>query len=236
MLIGFISVALISSSALAQDFDNPDQGKKKKRERKTYQLEDQRQVREIERGWYAKSNVGGAFYLSSFGQWVRPGSLLGMTVGQDFVDREKMSVAWEAGLVQGVHNGIYPDQQYAGGCVDFGNCIQGDSRTYLFHATAEYSRYSSLRVGWGLRAGGGLMAIPLNMQEDAYISDVVDQYWDSNVAIVHEGVKAVGIGGLTFEYYTKLSHFSVGIDADFMFVTGVNAPGGNVSGYMKYTF
>ena len=236
MLIPFLSVALLSSSAQAQDFDNPDQGKKKKRERKTYQLEDQRQAREAERGWYAKSNVGGAFYFSTFGQWVSPGTSLGLTVGQDFIDREKMSMAWEAGLIQGVHNGIYPDIQAASGCIETGTCVQGDSRTYLFHAVSEYSRYSSLRIGWGLRLGGGLMTVPLNMEPEAYMSDVVDDYWGGNAAVIHSGVKGVGIGGLSFEYYTKLSHFSVGLDADFMFVTGVNAPGGNVGGYMKYTF
>ena len=36
-----------------------------KKEQKNTVIEDTRQVREIERGWYAKSNIGGAFYLLS---------------------------------------------------------------------------------------------------------------------------------------------------------------------------
>ena len=126
MITQFLVVLLTASSVQAQDFDNPTQ-EKKKRERKTYQLQDQRQVREIERGWYAKSNVGGGFYFGTLGQWMNAGSVLGLIGGQDFIDREKMSVAWEAGLLQGVHNGVYPEIQAASGCIETGTCVQGDA-------------------------------------------------------------------------------------------------------------
>ena len=43
------------------------------------------------------------------------------------------------------------------------------------------------------------------------------------------------LGGPTFEYYTKLSHFSVGLDADVFYAFTFDL-GASVTGYLKYTF
>ena len=45
----------------------------------------------------------------------------------------------------------------------------------------------------------------------------------------------LAILGATFEYYTKLSHFSIGADADVAFVIP-HALAGSYGGYLKYTF
>jgi hypothetical protein len=42
-------------------------------------------------------------------------------------------------------------------------------------------------------------------------------------------------GGPTFEYYTKLSHFSAGIDVDVFYAIGFDL-GLNATGNLKYTF
>ena len=91
----------------------------------------------------------------------------------------------------------------------------------------------NVRFGIGVRGGGGIMSIPLLMDELYYQEKIVPSF--GATSIVHQGVKPVGMGGLTFEYYTKLSHFSIGLDADFIFVVGVGA-GANTNGYFKYTF
>ena len=77
------------------------------------------------------------------------------------------------------------------------------------------------------------MSIPLLMDSKYYEEKIVPQFGYQST--VHQGVKPVGIGGLTFEYYTKLSHFSIGFDADFMFAVNVG-PGASTSGFFKYTF
>ena len=41
--------------------------------------------------------------------------------------------------------------------------------------------------------------------------------------------------GPTFEYYTKLSHFSVGVDVDVVYGIGWDL-GLNATGALKYTF
>ena len=229
-MISFLSIQFFSTSVFAQDFDE-DQSTSK---RKGYQVVDtQRTVREVERGWYAKSNIGGAFYFGGAGSNIKPGTILSMVGGQDVIDRENVSVSWEVGLVSGIHNGKYHEEQVALGCSAIQTCIQGDSRTYLFSGIAEYSYYPDPRFGIGVRGGGGLMSIPLQMDPLYYEEKIVPSF--GYPSTVHQGVKPVGIGGLTFEYYTKLSHFSIGFDADFLFVVGVG-PGGMTSGFFKYTF
>ena len=54
-----LSTQFFSTPVSAQDFDETE------RKKKGYQIvDDQRAVREVERGWYAKSNIGGSFYFS----------------------------------------------------------------------------------------------------------------------------------------------------------------------------
>jgi len=43
------------------------------------------------------------------------------------------------------------------------------------------------------------------------------------------------MGGLTFEYYTKLSHFSVGADIDAMYIVNFDL-GISPTAYLKYSF
>ena len=222
-----------SSNAFAQNFDKEEPKKKK------YQvIDDQRAVREVERGWFAKSNIGGAFYFTSVGSYIKPGTFMSMVGGKDVVDRENMSISWEVGLSSGVHNGVTPAGQYSPNQVELGcsttqTCMQGDSRTFMLSGVGEYSYYSNPRIGIGVRAGFGLMGVPLLMDQEYYEKDIAGAF--GYIPTVHQGIKPVGIGGLTFEYYTKLSHFSIGVDADFMFVVGIG-PGASTSGYFKYTF
>jgi hypothetical protein len=51
----------------------------------------------------------------------------------------------------------------------------------------------------------------------------------------HGGWHVVGQGGPCIEYYTKLNHFSVGLDADVIYATDFDL-GLNVTAALKYTF
>ena len=55
------------------------------------------------------------------------------------------------------------------------------------------------------------------------------------VPAVHRNVHPLVYAGPTLEYYTKLSHFSVGIDADVSYALGFDL-GVAGTGYLKYTF
>ena len=85
-------------------------------------------VREIVKGFYARANVGGAFFLGNLNGFVSPGTYSSLGLGQDFVDSEKMSLAWEIAFSQGVHNGCYFEDQAIGGCS--GN-LKGKASPYI---------------------------------------------------------------------------------------------------------
>lgn len=245
LLAGVLTAPLLlPSTALAQDdpdYDDLDgEGSvKQKKERKPRKRPE---VREIVRGWYGKSNVGASMYLGQFAGVVNPGTNLGLNVGYDFLDRERMSAAVEMGFNQAIHNGAHYEEQAAAG----GPFVQGDLRTYTTSVVAELSFYPGRRFGVGLRAGGGLMMSPLLMADcndaeergqgdSCYQTAVVQDAWGGNDPGYHSSPHPVAMGGPTFEYYTKLSHFSAGLDADVFYAIGFDL-GANVTGYLKYTF
>ena len=73
------------------------------------------------------------------------------------------------------------------------------------------------------------------MDEGEYQTTVVEDAWNNNRPTVHDQPHPVVIGGPTIEYYTKLSHFSVGIDVDASYAVGFDL-GLSTTGTVKYTF
>lgn len=191
------------------------------------------EVREIVRGFYGKSDVGGAFYVGNFSAAVNGGTYVALGVGQDFVDNERMSMAWEVQLWQGLHNGADFVTQASAGCGVGAPCTEGDLRTYSLVASYEYSAYVTRRVGIGGRAGVGVLYSPLLMNRAAYETDVLPAF--GGEPGLHDSPKPLVMVGPTFEYYTKLSHFSVGVDVDAFYGIGWDV-GVNAAGYLKYTF
>jgi len=229
-------VAAHAQDVIDIDSDGGDDKKKKKNRRVVGADEI---VREIERGWYIKANAGMATYLLRYGaqpgggNLIRPGSVVAISLGNDFVDEPNRSMAWDLQVYQGVHNGmpydVQRDRQVAPS-----DHIQGDVRTFALLASYEFSAYPSRRVGIGFRAGAGVMMVPLLMAKQFYDTIVVPE-WGSNPTI-HSSPHFPLFAGPTIEYYTKLSHFSIGIDVDGTFVVGMNDLAINATGFMKYTF
>ncbi len=218
-----------------------DEGKEKKgRDADEEKPSREEVVREIERGLYAKASIGSAMYFLNLAGVLRGGTALGMSFGSDFVDEERRSMAWEAGFWQGIHNGmLYTENAglVVSGQLPPSAAIQGDTRTYGALAGVEYSIYPSRRIGVGLRAGGGVYLAPLLMDRAGYEAEVAPKYGSAraNLDSMHSSPHPLGYAGPTFEYYTKLSHFSVGADVDVMYVVGLDL-GLNATGYMKYSF
>lgn len=230
LLVGSTADVRTAAAADYDDLDSPEEDdgkKKKKRKRRDYADQD---VREIVKGWYAKSNIGGWIYVGQFRNWVNPGTSLALAIGQDFVDNERNSMAWEIAFFQGIHNGTSWELQ---DCAE-APCVEGDLRTYSGAATLEYSAYISRRFGVGLRAGGGVLYSPLLIYEDAYYSDVISD-WGVEDPGYHDLPHPMVIGGPTFEYYTKMAHFSMGADVDAIYAIGFDF-GVSITGTLKYTF
>jgi hypothetical protein len=190
------------------------------------------EVREIVRGFYLKSNIGSTLFL---GVSAPPGLLSGVMsieigIGQDFIDKERFSAAWEIDVVQGLFNGPRAEDLAA-----VGPLVEGDIHAFTVLGGVEVSTYVTRRLGLGLRGGGGLMYAPLLMHPEEYNATIVAESFGGVPASVHEGPLPVVYGGPSIEYYTKLSHFSVGIEADVAFVIGLDL-GITPTGYLKYTF
>lgn len=246
----FLLAAALTTSPIAfaqdeesDDSESVDEGdeegssKKKSKKKSSSKKDGAGKIREIVRGVYAKADVGGAGYLLNLKDSVQAGTLVGLGVGQDFVDNEKQSMAWEVDLLQGIHNGgpaslqTSPDIQCPGG---LGICTEGDLRTYSLQASYEFSAYPTRRIGIGFRVGAGAMYSPLLIEPQAYTDEIIPAMGGADPGF-HDAVHPYGFGGPAFEYYTKLSHFSVGINVDAFYAVGWDL-GVNGSGSLKYTF
>jgi hypothetical protein len=188
-------------------------------------------VREVVRGYYLKSSIGSAS-LNALGQGVPLSGVMSLDlgIGSDFIDKERLSAAWELQFGQALYNGPPAEvlSQYA-------PIVQGDIHTFSGTAVIEVSGYVSRRTGFGLRGGGGVMYVPVLVTDDAYAAMV--QAWGVANADLQAGPLPLAQLGGTFEYYTKLSHFSLGADVDGQFVIATApALGVQATGYLKYTF
>ncbi|MFT7519770.1 MAG: hypothetical protein ACI9MC_001914 [Kiritimatiellia bacterium] len=236
----------MSQAVDIEDLDGSSAKKKKKKDKAEVVIESDEIIREIERGLFVKANAGMASYFLTYGGGtaqdgnpypaiLRSGSLVALTVGNDFVDEPNRSMAWEVSFAQGLHNGMLFDEQ-ALRRIPQDKHIQGDTRTFALLASYEYSVYPNRRIGIGFKVNAGIMLTPLLMNEQFYLTEVVNGRWGlPGQPAVHTSPHFPVGGGPTFEYYTKLSHFSVGIDADFTYVVGFDG-GVNATGFMKYTF
>lgn len=225
----------IASTAVAQDYEDLDEGgsssrtkKKKKSSSKASVSAEDEVVREIVRGFYMRGGVGGAGWALKYRPTLSPGTSMALMIGNDFRDEETMSMAWEVGFVQAVHQGMDYDEQRALGVPN----VQGDVRTYALNANFEVSKYVSRRFGIGLQVGGGVMVAPLLIDETAYVNEVIPE-WGVDPG-VHGRPQFYGQVGPTIEYYTKLSHFSIG--GDIAIIAGTFDIGGTGTGWFKYTF
>ena len=248
LLASLFAAPMFPSVAFAQDLDDLDEdpdndrGSKRNKKQKKAAVRERVEaeiIREVERGYYMKANIGATAYFINFASALRAGTALSLGFGGDIVDRERSSAAWEVGLYQGVHNGIHYEElgsALAAGQAGPQNLIQGDTRTFAAQASFEYSVYPWRRLGIGLRAGGGVMIAPLLMVREKFETEVCLGEWNLSVCpTVHSSPHPFVLAGPTFEYYTKLSHFSVGADVDFMYAIGWDL-GMSATGYLKYTF
>ncbi len=223
----------VPQAKAASSYDDLDAPSKKARKNKAKSLSDQ-EVREIVKGFYLKSNIGAWSYVGRFLGWVKPGTSLALAFGQDFVDKEHSSLAWEISFFQGIHNGTHYEEQSAR-AEEGPPYVEGDLRTYTLAGLVEWSTYPSRRLGLGIRAGGGVLYSPLLMEQTYYEQDVLNGEWGISDPGIHGTPHPLVALGPTLEYYTKLSHFSIGIDADVIYAFGFDL-GISTTASLKYTF
>ncbi|MCB9678890.1 MAG: adventurous gliding motility protein CglE [Alphaproteobacteria bacterium] len=233
-LAALLAVSAVSMPAHADDqVDDIDSGKPTKSDAKSSARKGG-QVREVVRGFYVKANAGSLVFFGQRGGsgLLEPGTSIALSLGQDFIDKEKSSAAWELFFHQSLNNGAKYFQQVG---APPSKLIQGDIHTFTGGVAFEYSTYVTRRLGVGLKAGGGVAYVPLLMLPQEYLDVVVTDTWGGQQPTIHNTPLPVVIAGPTLEYYTKLSHFSFGLDAVFTMYLGLDM-GVDATGYLKYTF
>jgi hypothetical protein len=236
---GLVSVENAWGSDL-EDLDSTSNSKRAKPVKEAAQAtsSEREVIREINKGFFLKANAGTTAYLGNRSALLSSGTTLALAGGSDFIDRENMSMAWELVFEQGLHNGMKFDEQgalLAAGQISANQLIQGDIHTFAAIAMIEASWYLNRRFGIGIRGGGGVMLTPLLVFEDSYKNVIIPTSWGNQRPAVHDSPHPMFGGGPTFEYYTKLSHFSIGADVNAFYALGFDL-GVSATGYLKYTF
>lgn len=193
-------------------------------------------VREVVHGGYFKTGVGGTIFLGKRRQVLNPGTTLMLSGGYDFYTNSLLTVSGDLMFNMSIHGGLPAGDQAAflnGGALTADQLTQGDVLLMGGQAMFKVAFYPVRRVALGIRAGGGVGFAPKLIPGDEYDIEITQRYGVRPA--VHENPLPVFGGGLNFEYFTKLSHLSLGIDIDFMYFLNLDfalVP----SGFFKYTF
>ncbi len=186
-------------------------------------------VREIERGLFVKSNIGSTLMVGAPSGILSGVMTVQLGIGQEFIDQERLSVAWELDFHQSLFNGPVLEQLPL-----VPPLSQGDIHVLGGLGGVEVSFYPSRRLGIGVVGQGGVFVAPVLMEPTAYQEQVVALLGVEPAA--NAGPIPVFGATPTLEYYTKMSHFSLGVDAQILYWLSLQGLGITPSGYLKYTF
>ncbi len=193
-------------------------------------------VREVVHGGYLKASVGSTIFAGPRGSQgiVDPGTTLVISGGYDFYNASNFTVSGELSLYTSMHSGM--DWQVQAGAITDPNLrTQGDILLVGGLAMFQMNFFPTRRFGVGPRIGGGVNFAPLLIPEDEYLDKVIGGAYGGFGTPVHDGTLPTVGGGVNIEYFTKLSHFSLGATVDVLYIVGMDV-GVFPAGYFKYTF
>ncbi len=213
-----------------------DSSARARRARETQQRKRKRPVREVVKGAYAKLNFGPLIWLPPISGFTSStGTEMDISFGYDVLDRLNFTLTVEASFFQLVTNGD-------GVSIDlpFASPIQGDFRVFggmaAIRAGPNIGGKRVKRLSIAVHAGGGVGYSPplVDMQSQNVNARIAAGY-----GYIMQG-RPLGIiqAGAGVEYYTRLSHFSLGLDLDFDVLLGgpVIGMGLGINAFVKYTF
>lgn len=191
-------------------------------------------VREIERGVFLKANAGSTILVGPRRALLKAGTTLDLTIGMDVLDKLKASAGWEIVISQSIHNATFASyEDLPGSGIPEQFFVQGDTYMLGLMVGGGGQYYPVRRLGIGGRGGVGIAYLPLLIERTAYANDVVPT-WGADPRL-YNNVKVMFQAGPSLEYFTKLSHFSLGLNVDFVYVLGFDY-GIKATGFFKYSF
>ena len=236
--------------ASSDDLDLDDRSRRVRRsETKKTKKKRKRPAREVVKGAYAKINIGPLFWLGDIrGDNVSrtgtssSGTEMDFSFGYDIVDTLGFTLAVEGSFFQTITNGTGVSEDLNRDRIGLPSPIQGDFRVFggivAVRAGPNLGGKRVKRLNISGHAGGGIGYSPplVDLQDPTIAGRIASEYG----GILQGRPLGLVQGGVGFEYYTKLSHFSLGLDVDFNVMIGGAAPliamGLATNIFVKYTF
>ena len=217
-----------------EDFDAEERRRRTAKKKKRKKV-----VREVVKGAYAKINMGPAFWLPPIDAWASTsGTEIDFSFGYDVLDKLNFTLTIEGSFFNVITNATGP--------ILFGNTVQpspvqGDFN--MFGGTAavrfgpNFLGKRAKRLHLAIQVGGGVGYSPLLVDTDT--SPLFAANSQSYPQLLQGGPVGLITPAIGLEYYTRLAHFSVGVDVDFNVIVGRASTVAMSVGptfFVKYTF
>lgn len=231
-------------SRRSDDIDAPDEVEPERRQG-TRKKKRRRKAREVVKGAYLKINVGPQFWLPPISSVTSTSATeLDFSFGYDIIDRLPFTLTVEGSFTTLVANGTGVNDEAAFQqllALGIAPTIQGDFRMYggtvNLRFGPNFGGKKTKRGNFSIQVGGGGAYSPALI--DLADPIVINRMNANGKGFLMQG-RFLGIitPGIGLEYYTKLSHFSLGVDIDANIILGGPsiAIGVGTNFFAKYTF
>lgn len=193
-----------------------------------------RAPREVIKGFYGKANIGAIIWVPPISNYTSTvGTEIHVSLGYDIIDKLNFTLSLQGTFFQLVTNG---DGSFGG----IASPIQGDFRIFggvaALRLGPNFGGKKVKRANLAIQIGGGVGASPLLVPKEGTNYATGASIYGG---LMQDGAVGIITPGIGVEYYTKLSHFSVGLDLTGDIFIGSNsqiAVGIGITGALKYTF
>lgn len=209
IVASLVGAGAASAQGIASNAEAPREGEEVKGDTKVVDID------EVERGFFVSVDYGPVYYLPLDGAGMInlnptatvPGTRLGVRVGYDILNNIALDAFVLGTFNQGVIN--LDDVKDGKTTGDVAVIAPGLGLRFAFVTTERLFVFARAGAGYGLWFPSELTGATGSIHVD---------------------------GGLGVEYYTKLRHVSVGVEADFQALIAPTALGVHVYPTLKYTF
>lgn len=235
-----------------EDLDREDERRTtRKSTRSDRKKKDDAPSREVVKGAYAKINIGPVFWLLPTGVLSSPGTKIDFTFGYDFIDRLSFTMSVEGAFYNLISNGTGVSECGADGRAppcptpSFTSPTQGDLRivggTVALRFGPNFGGKRTKRGHFGVKIGAGMGYSPplVDLQNPDIIARSGRPPTGSGNADLLQGRPLLLVTpAVVIEGYTKLSHFSLGLEvgSDIVLLGPAPVIGLSVTAALKYTF
>jgi hypothetical protein len=198
-------------------------------------------VREVVKGFYAKLNFGPLIWLPAISSHAgSTGTAFDLSLGGDVIDRLGFTLSVEGSFFQVVANAAHGYGVGDRSTEAPNSPIQGDFRVFGgivgVRAGPNLGGQKAKRLSIAVHAAGGVGYSPVLI--DLTAGEAARNIGNRGWGILQGGALGLVQAGLGVEYYTRLAHFSLGLDIDYDLILGgpVPAMGLGIDIFVKYTF